>query len=198
MTYVNLEFLGTNYSEEQKGDLRNNPIYNLYIKGVYKKTIDLKNLTSNINCWEDILSLPSLQGTDNSKEFLNCLFEMNILSSNEIFSKFSRILQEFISQRIENSFTLIDEEAINGFLLRNSHLVGMLINASIVIKRVFQNKANLSLQLKEDPDIGDYLLCEINSEFDISESLHLLDIFDEDWLIHNTNILGTSLVFQLK
>ena len=198
MTYANLELLGSNY-EEQKGYLRNNPIYNNLCKmGVYHKTKDVKNLTSNINCWEDMLSLPSLQVTDNSKELLNCLYEMNILSSNEIFSKFSIILQEFISQKIENSFTLIDEEAIKGFLVRNSHLVGMLINASIVIKRVFQNKAILSLQLKEDPDIENYLVCEINSEFDISESLHLLDIFDEVWLIRNTNLLGTSVVFQVK
>lgn len=96
---------------------------------------------------------------------------------------------------VEQVYEMKDREAVRSFLELNPHLLYLLLEGRVMIKRLFDGPP-CELELAGDPETGDVALeARIATTLTIREALERLAKFDNAWWLTNQARAKGQLVF---
>ncbi|MEO1691899.1 MAG: hypothetical protein AAFR63_10285 [Cyanobacteria bacterium J06631_6] len=96
-------------------------------------------------------------------------------------------------QEIELKFHFYNPLEITNYLVQNSTLIPILIDAQQQIKQVFKGQAKLSLKLCSDPDVSDWdklsLSIHVGCDADVDRICSFKESLDDNWWIDTYSLV---------
>ncbi|MEL6787138.1 MAG: hypothetical protein AAFO76_06940 [Cyanobacteria bacterium J06607_15] len=96
-------------------------------------------------------------------------------------------------QEIELKFNFYNPLEITNYLVKNSTLIPILLDAQQQIKQVFEGQAKLSLKLCSDPDVSDWdklsLSIHVGCDADVDRICSFKESLDDNWWIDTYSLV---------